>query len=268
MVGTATPIKLDRSTDAPRGAGLSKSIFNVEVKNHELLKLAYESYLAESRQVGAKTKTRGDVSGGGKKPWRQKGTGRARFGSSRNPIWRGGGVAFGPLGNENYTKKVTKASKKVALRQALTLANQAKKVLIADFKADGKVKTAVKFLSAQKIDQKRRILLVVDTKTPEILRSTNNLPNIEVLSAKYLTVYHILNADVIVIASKALEIITEWLQPAASSKLKAVSIKQANGHPELVSGSNQSTIAKGDKKSTLRASGLELRANAATERSK
>ncbi|MDR2524506.1 MAG: 50S ribosomal protein L4 [Candidatus Nomurabacteria bacterium] len=191
---------------------LDKTIFDVEVKNHELLKLAYESYLAEGRQVGAKTLRRGEVRGGGKKPWRQKGTGRARFGSSRNPIWRGGGVVFGPLGNENYTKKIAKNSKRVALRQALTLANKAKKILVADFKFDGKTKTAVKFLSAQKIAEKRRVLLVVDEKTDAILRSTNNLPNVEVLSAKYLTVYHILNADAIVVAPQALAIVNDWLK--------------------------------------------------------
>jgi len=198
-------------TTAPK---LDKTIFDVEVKNHELLKLAYDAYLAEGRQVGAKTLRRGEVSGGGKKPWRQKGTGRARFGSSRNPIWRGGGVAFGPLGVENYTKKITKSAKKVALRQALSLANTAKKIIVSDIKLDGKVKTAVKFLTAQKIAEKRRILLVVDAKTPEILRSTNNLSNVEVLSAKYLTVYHILNADTIVITPKALEIVIEWLKGA------------------------------------------------------
>jgi large subunit ribosomal protein L4 len=191
---------------------LNKQIFGVEVKNHELLKLAYESYLAEKRQVGAKTLRRGEVRGGGKKPWRQKGTGRARFGSSRNPIWRGGGVVFGPLGNENYTKKVTKNSKRVALRQALTLANQAKKIIIDEAKLTGKTKDAVKALKDKKLDQKRRILYVVSAKTPEILRSTNNLPNVEVLSAKYLTVYHILSADAIVITLSALAVITEWLK--------------------------------------------------------
>ncbi len=81
-------------------AKLDDAVFTVEVANHQLLRLAYDSYLAASRQVGAKTKTRGEVRGGGRKPWRQKGTGRARFGSSRNPIWRGGGVAFGPTGLE------------------------------------------------------------------------------------------------------------------------------------------------------------------------
>jgi large subunit ribosomal protein L4 len=191
---------------------LDKAIFGVEVKNHELLKLAYESYLAEGRQVGAKTLRRGEVRGGGKKPWRQKGTGRARFGSSRNPIWRGGGVAFGPLGNENYTKKIAKNTKRVALRQALTLANKAKKILVADFKPTGKVKDTVKFLESLKIADKQRILGVTANKSDELMRGTNNLPNVEIVSAKYLTVYHILNADVIVFGPKALEIVTDWLK--------------------------------------------------------
>jgi large subunit ribosomal protein L4 len=191
---------------------LDKAVFGVDVKNHELLKLAYESYLAEKRQVGAKTLRRGEVRGGGKKPWRQKGTGRARFGSSRNPIWRGGGVAFGPLGNENYTKKIAKNSKRVALRQALTLANKAKKIIVANPKLTGKTKDAAKFLTTEKIADKRRILLVVDEKTPEILRSTNNLPNVEVIRATYLTVYHILNADVIVFGNSALDTTTQWLK--------------------------------------------------------
>jgi len=200
------------STTTPK---LDKDIFGVEVKNHELLKLAYDSYLAEGRQVGAKTLRRGEVRGGGKKPWRQKGTGRARFGSSRNPIWRGGGIVFGPLGNENYTKKIATKTKRVALRQALSLANKSKKVSVADFKATGKVKDTVKFLAAQKADKARRILLVVDEKTPVVLRSTNNLPNVEVIRATYLNVYHILNADKIIFGTKALADTTEWLKKEA-----------------------------------------------------
>jgi large subunit ribosomal protein L4 len=117
---------------------LPKEVFGVEVKNHELLKLAYDSYLANSRLVGATTKQRGEVRGGGKKPWQQKGTGRARFGSSRNPIWRGGGIVFGPRGNENYTKKISTSSKQLAIRQALTLANQSDKILNADISTTGK----------------------------------------------------------------------------------------------------------------------------------
>ena len=188
---------------------LPKEIFAVEVKNHELLKLAYDSYQANSRTASATTKQRGEVRGGGKKPWKQKGTGRARFGSSRNPIWRGGGVVFGPRGNENYTKTLTTTSKRVALRQALTLANKANKVVVLEFKTTGKTAEAVKFLSDNKLD--RKVLLVVDEKTPEILRATNNIQNILLTRANYLSVYHILNADKIVLTPASVAVIKTWL---------------------------------------------------------
>lgn len=191
---------------------LSDAVFAVDVPNHELLKLAYESYLAAGRQVGAKTKKRGDVRGGGRKPWRQKGTGRARVGSSRNPIWRGGGVVFGPLGIENYTKKLSKASKRVALRQALTLANQAGEItIIDDFKTAGKTKDAVAMLKAAGLEGKRRVLLV-DNKTDEKIRSVANLPSVELVSPTYLSVFYILNADAIVFTKEALATTTEWLK--------------------------------------------------------
>ncbi len=192
---------------------LPKEIFAVEVTNHELLKIAYDAYLANSRSAAAKTKKRGEVSGGGKKPWKQKGTGRARFGSSRNPIWRGGGIAFGPTGNQNYTKKLPVGAKRVALRQALSLANTAKKiVLIDDFIPSGKTKDAVKLLSANKISAEARVLLVVDAKNDFIRRSTNNINQVKVVSAMYLNVFDILNADKIVVTSKAVTVITEWLK--------------------------------------------------------
>jgi large subunit ribosomal protein L4 len=192
-----------------KAIALPSEIFAVDVKNHELLKLAYDSYLANSRTASATTKQRGEVSGGGKKPWKQKGTGRARFGSSRNPIWRGGGIVFGPRGNENYTKKITTTSKRVALRQALTLSNAAGKLVVLDFKTTGKTSEAVKFLADNKLD--RKVLLVVDEKTPEILRATNNIQNILLVRANYLSVYHILNADKVVLSTKSVAIIKEWL---------------------------------------------------------
>ena len=190
---------------------LPKDIFAVEVPNHELLKLAYDSYLANARLASATTKQRGEVSGGGKKPWKQKGTGRARFGSSRNPIWRGGGVVFGPRGNENYTKKLSKTAKKVAIRQALTVANEAKKISVLPYeeKVTGKTRDAVAFLKQFKLD--RKVLLVTSEKTPELMRATNNLQEVLVIRANYLSVYHILNADHIVISPQALDIITAWL---------------------------------------------------------
>ncbi len=190
---------------------LAADVFGVEVHNHELLKKAYNAYLTNARQASATTKQRGEVRGGGKKPWKQKGTGRARFGSSRNPIWRGGGVVFGPRGNENYTITLPKHEKRTALRQALSLANQAGKLHVLPYedKVTGKTKDAAAFLEQQGFD--RKTLLVASKKTPELMRSTNNLQNVLVLNAMYLSVYHILNADHIVLSPEAVEIVTAWL---------------------------------------------------------
>src|SRR6218665_725689 len=188
---------------------LPKEVFAVEVKNHELLKLAYDAYLANSRTSAARTKTRGEVSGGGKKPWKQKGTGRARFGSSRNPIWRGGGIVFGPRGNENYSKKIPTQSKRLAIKQALTLASEAGKISVLDVKTTGKTAEVVKFLSDNKFD--RKTLIVVDVKSDEIIRATNNVQNALLVSTKYLNVYHILNADHIVLSPASLPTLKSWL---------------------------------------------------------
>ncbi len=199
----------------PAKAALPKSVFEVDVPNHELLKLAYDAFLANSRQASATTKTRGEVRGGGKKPWKQKGTGRARFGSTRNPIWRHGGIVFGPRGNENYSKKLSKTSKHVALRQALTLANQDKKILVSDIKTTGKTTEVAKFLAAKKCSEKDRVLLVVDEKAPELMRATNNLANALLVRAQYLSVYYILNADKIVITPAAVKAVEAWLTKEA-----------------------------------------------------
>ena len=194
-------------------ADLNKDIFGLKVENHELVKLAYDAYLANSRSSHAKTLKRGEVRGGGKKPWRQKGTGRARFGSTRNPIWRHGGVAFGRTGNENFTKKLAKSSKLLAVRQALSMKNADKAVVtIADFKVkDGKTKETLKILSDNKVDNKANILLVVPEKDELMLRATNNVPNLKLVRATYLNVFDIMNADKIVISEKALPVINKWL---------------------------------------------------------
>ncbi len=198
-------------TTSTKATTLPKGVFDVEVPNHELLKLAYNAYLANGRVNLAKTLRRGEVSGGGKKPWRQKGTGRARFGSSRNPIWRKGGIVFGPLGNENYSLTISTASKRVALRQALTLAAKADVITVVDdIKVTGKTKDMVAFLEAQKAEGKRIVVVVAD-KTPELVRSSNNLQGLTLTQATYLNVYNILNADRIIITKDALAAVNEWL---------------------------------------------------------
>lgn len=196
---------------ATTAAKLNKAVFDVIPKNHDLLKQAYLAYMANGRENLAVTKTRGLVSGGGKKPWRQKGTGRARFGSSRNPIWRSGGIAFGPTGRENYTHKLSTGSKRQAIRQALSLAADNDKIIILEtFECkDGKVSPTVKLMN--KMQLKGNIVLAVSVKDILVERATRNVENLTVIQAKYLNVYDILNADHIVISQKALIIINEWL---------------------------------------------------------
>ncbi|MBQ3470537.1 50S ribosomal protein L4 [Candidatus Saccharibacteria bacterium] len=191
---------------------LNKDIFGLTVENHELVKLAYDAYLANSRSSHAKTLKRGEVSGGGKKPWKQKGTGRARFGSTRNPIWRHGGVAFGRTGEENFTKKISKSSKLLAVRQALSMKNADKAVftLAKDVKLTGKTKDAAKVLKDMKLEGKN-VLAVAAEKTPEVLRSTNNLPNVKLVRATYLNVFDIMNADAVVFSEAALKATEKWL---------------------------------------------------------
>jgi len=198
-------------TKAATAAKLDKSVFEVMPENHDLLKLAYVAYLANGRENLAVTKTRGLVRGGGRKPWRQKGTGRARFGSTRNPIWRGGGIVFGPTGEENYTKKISVASKRQAIRQALSLANSENRIKVVetlDFKHK-KVAETVKLLT--KIEAKGSVLIVVNEKDADVEYATRNLQKVKAVQARYLSVYDVLNADAIVIEQPALASVHEWL---------------------------------------------------------
>lgn len=202
-------------------AKLDKTVFGVEIKNHELLKAAYVAYLANGRTSAGNVKTRGLVSGGGRKPWKQKGTGRARFGSSRNPIWRGGGVVFGPTGNENYSHKLPVATKRASLRQALTAMAEANNIIVVeglDFKG-GKTSEAVSFLS--KIGASKHILIVADNKTDEIMRATSNIQDVLVVQAAYLNTYDAMNADKIVITTTALKDVTDLLAVKTSKKAEA-----------------------------------------------
>ncbi|HLC91612.1 MAG TPA: 50S ribosomal protein L4 [Candidatus Saccharimonadales bacterium] len=209
----------NRATEA---AKLDKHIFGVEVANHELIKQAYVAYLANGRQNLAVTKTRGLVRGGGRKPWRQKGTGRARVGSSRTPLWRGGGSIFGPTGLENYSHKLTPAVRQQALRQALTLANDAGKIkVIETFECkDGKVATTVKLM--QKLDADKNVLLVIGNKDDLAQRATRNVTNLKTVQAMYVNVYDVMNADHIIISQKSLGIINNWLGDEAKKPAKKV----------------------------------------------
>lgn len=198
-------------TKATKAAQLDKAVFAVEVKHHGLIQAAYVAYLANGRNNLAVTKTRGQVSGGGRKPWRQKGTGRARFGSSRNPIWRSGGIAFGPTGEENYSHNLPVSQKRQALRQALSLAAQENRIkIIESFSCkDGKVAQTAKLL--KKLEASGNVLLVVSQKDQLVERATKNLAEVKAVDARYLSVFDVVNANTIVIDQKGLDVVHAWL---------------------------------------------------------
>ena len=177
-------------------------IFDRPKTNDNLLKAAYEHYLASKRVNLAKVKNRSEVRGGGRKPWRQKGTGRARVGTIRSPIWRGGGITFGPTGNENYAKKLNKKAKLLALKQALTL-KKTSTVCFKDLPTDGKTATMAKLLTSLKLDKK--ILLVVSKPVDEARRAAHNLKDVQMIEAEYLSVFKVLNADWLAFTADGLE---------------------------------------------------------------
>jgi len=208
-VAVATYSKSGAKSQTP--AKLPANVFGEKDVNHQLLKDAYLAYSANGRANLAVTKKRGEVSGGGRKPWRQKGTGRARFGSSRNPIWTGGGVAFGPSGNENYSRKLNVKAKRTALRHALSLAAAEDRIKIIETFAcpEGKIKPTLDLLN--KIDAKGKTLIVVSIKDDLVDRATRNITNVRATQANFLNVPAVLDADTVVISKKSIDVIQQWL---------------------------------------------------------
>lgn len=196
-------------TKATTEVTLDKAVFGREV-SPELLKLAYNRVLANARQATAKTKTRGEIRGGGKKPWRQKGTGRARTGSIRNPLWRGGGTIFGPTGEQNYA--ITMPKKAIRASVAHALSAQAKLIsVIENFEVStGKTKDATTLLA--KLGTTSRTLIIVEKSDAMTRRALANVPTILYTPVTSLTAYEIMNADAILIEKPALDALKKWLE--------------------------------------------------------
>lgn len=162
------------------------------------------------RQGTADTKTRSEVSGGGRKPWKQKGTGRARQGSTRAPHWPGGGIVFGPH-PRSYSKKMNKKERRLALKSALSYKVIGSELVIIDSLniADGKTKTMVNILNDLKLNG--NILLVVESLNENIVLATRNLPSVILLEASEINTYDVISADVMVVTSEAIKQIEEVL---------------------------------------------------------
>ena len=185
---------------------LNDAVFGVEINEH-LVHLAAVSQLANKRQGTQKAKTRSEVSGGGRKPWRQKGTGHARQGSTRAPQWTGGGVVFAPVPRD-YTIKLNKKEKRAALKSALTSRVQENKFIVVDELALNEIKTK-KFVEVMNNLKVSKALVVLAEDDQNVIKSASNVASVKTANAGMINVYDILKYSTVVATKAAVEKIEE-----------------------------------------------------------
>ena len=185
---------------------LSDAVFGVEVNEH-LVHMAVVSQLANNRQGTQKAKTRSEVSGGGRKPWRQKGTGHARQGSTRAPQWTHGGVVFAPVPRD-YSFKLNKKEKRAALKSALTSrVNESKFIVVDELKLDSiKTKNFVQVLNNLKVE---KALVVLNDMDANVIKSASNVPTVKTAQTNELNVFDVLKYDTVVVTKDAVKTIEE-----------------------------------------------------------
>ncbi len=186
---------------------LSDAVFGIE-PNKTVMHEAVVCFLANQRQGTQSTKTRAEVSGGGKKPWRQKGTGRARQGSTRSPQWTHGGVALGPKPRD-YTKSMNKKAKRLAILSALSSKVQSGELVIIDKleMTEYKTKAMIKVLSA--LEATKKPLIVMPTKNEFVVGSANNIPGVKTALTNTINVYDILNSGKFILTVDAVKKLEE-----------------------------------------------------------
>lgn len=186
---------------------LSDAIFGIEMNNHAMYE-AVKNYLANQRQGTQSAKTRAEVRGGGRKPWRQKGTGRARQGSIRAPQWKGGGVVFAPKPRD-YSYSIPKKVKRLALKSALTSKVVDKEIIVLDSLTleQAKTKEMVKVLSNLKANKKS--LIVIPERDENVIRAASNIPGVKTAYVNTINVYDILNCDSFIITKDAVNKVEE-----------------------------------------------------------
>ncbi|MBP9732576.1 MAG: 50S ribosomal protein L4 [Candidatus Magasanikbacteria bacterium] len=185
---------------------VNEAVFGV-ASNSSLIHQVYVAMRANARQPFAHTKMRGDVRGGGKKPWKQKGTGRARHGSIRSPLWRGGGITFGPLSERNYAQKINKKMKAGAVKSCLSDKVQNDRLIVVeayDFK--GKSQTASKFRSVLPGSGRTTVLLVSEF-TPELTNATRNVHNLDVVRAQDVSVIDLMHHQYVIASKDAVSVL-------------------------------------------------------------
>ncbi len=185
---------------------LSDAVFGVEINEH-LVHLAVVQQLANNRQGTQKAKTRSEVSGGGRKPWRQKGTGHARQGSTRSPQWTGGGVVFAPVPRD-YSFKLNKKEKRAALKSALTSKVQDQKLIVVDEIVMNEIKTKA-FAEMLKNIKAEKALVVMNEKNENVILSARNIPTAKTALTNTINVYDVMNAGTVVLTKAAVATIEE-----------------------------------------------------------
>ena len=206
---TATIAVYDREGKETGQVQLPETVFNAPV-NAALLHQAVRRQQANERQGTAETKTRGEVSGGGKKPWKQKGTGRARQGSTRAPQWRHGGTVFGPH-PRTYDQKMPRKQRRHALRGALTAKHQDGAVRVIEEIAVDEPKTRVVAALFDQLGAGARTLFVIREHDLNLEKSTRNLTGVKTILASNLNPADVLTADTVVFTRSALTEVEEWL---------------------------------------------------------
>jgi large subunit ribosomal protein L4 len=201
----ATANVYDQNGSRAGSVDLPKSIFEVEV-NEFVVHEVVVAYLANQRQGTVNTKERSDVRGGGKKPWRQKGTGRARAGTIRSPLWRGGGTTFGPHPRD-HRLKVNKKTRRLALKSSLTARAADGDIMVLKAMSFDKPKTSAfaALLKSMEAYPRKKALVVVDKADAATLKSARNLAGVRVALASDVTTYDVVWADKIVLTSAALQ---------------------------------------------------------------
>jgi len=187
---------------------LDKEIFEVPM-NDSLVHQIVTSQMSNRRQVLAHTKTRAEVSGSGKKPWRQKGTGKARHGSIRSPLWIGGGVTFGPRNERNFKKDVPKKMKRKALFMVLSDKLKSDSLIIVDSFDIAEIKTKTFEEMISKLELKGSILIALEELNDNIIKSARNIQKVDTIQAKDLNCLDIMNHKYLVTTEKAVEKIKE-----------------------------------------------------------
>ena len=192
---------------------VSAEVFGVKDVNPQVVKNAVTVYQANLRQATAKTKKRHEVHGTNKKPWRQKGTGRARAGDVKSPIWVGGGIVFGPDGNQNYSLSQNKKEHNLALRGVLSEKAENKGIVVVDALALDKISTKAfaESLKAMKVSGKKT-LLVTDIENENVIASARNIESLVVTTADNISVYDVLYFDNIIVSKDGIHQIEEALK--------------------------------------------------------